>query len=203
MYTPKHFAVEDREELLRFIGREPFGILVSAVKGAPIATHLPFVVLDAEAFVLAVHLARANEHWKDLDGAEVLAIFQGPHAMVSASWYADPQHSVPTWNYSAVHCIGRARVVSAERTRNILQLMVARFESGWTIEDADSEYINRMERGIVGIEIAVTAVTGKYKYSQNRSAEDRERVISALGDTPLAQAMREFADTDTAARLRK
>jgi transcriptional regulator len=81
--------------------------------------------------------------------------------------------------------------------------MVAQFESGWTMEKADAEYVARMERGIVGIEIAVTAVTGKYKYSQNRSVEDRERVIAALGNSALAQAMCEFADTDTAARSQK
>lgn len=196
MYTPKHFAVDDREELLRFIGREPFGILVSTVDGRLTATHLPFVLLDSSAFVLGAHLARANEHWKHLDGAEVLAIFHGPHGMISASWYADPQHSVPTWNYSAVHCSGRARLVSPERTRDILQRMVGQFERGWTIESADAEYIARMERGIAGIEIDVTSVIGKYKYSQNRSADDRERVIRALGDTPLANAMSEIVDTD-------
>jgi transcriptional regulator len=197
VYTPKHFAVEDREELLSFIGREPFGILVSAVGGRPAATHVPFIVLDAERFVLGAHAARANEHWKALDGAEALAIFHGPHGMVSASWYADPLHSVPTWNYSAVHCHGRAHVVSADRTREILTAMVKRFESGWTIEAADAEYIARMERGIVGIEVTVTSVTGKYKLSQNRSAEDRQRVIRALGDSELARAMRRVADTET------
>ncbi len=196
MYTPKHFAVEDRNELLSFIGREPFGILVSATDRGLQATHVPFVVLDVDAFVLGAHLARANGHWEQLDGAKVLAIFQGPHGMVSASWYADPQHSVPTWNYSAVHCNGFARIVSVERTRDILQKMIEHFESGWTIENADPEYIARMERGIVGIEIAVTSVTGKYKFSQNRSPEDRERVIRALGDTALARAMTETVDTE-------
>lgn len=196
MYTPKDFAVEDRQELLRFIGREPFGILVSVVDGIPNATHLPFAVLDADAFILGAHLARANEHWQHLDGAQVLAIFDGPHGMVSASWYADPRHSVPTWNYSTVHCHGRARVVPAERTREILGMMVERFEHGWTMQDADPEYIARMERGIVGVEIAVTSAMGKYKLSQNRSAEDRERVIHALGDAPLAAAMRRLAETE-------
>jgi transcriptional regulator len=202
MYTPKHFAVEDREELLRFIGRHPFGILVSAVRGKPVATHVPFVVLDADAFVLGAHVARANDQWKELDGGEVLAIFQGPHGMVSASWYAQPRQSVPTWNYSAVHCNGQARIVSAERTRQILEAMVQALERGWTIQDADAEYIARMERGIVGIEIGVASVTGTYKYSQNRSAEDRERVIQALGDGALAQAMGAAAETDTRARSR-
>jgi transcriptional regulator len=190
VYTPKDFAVEDRAELLNFIGREPFGILVSIVNGMPAATHLPFVVLDADAFVLGAHLARANEHWRHLDGADVLAIFQGAHGMISASWYVDPQHSVPTWNYSTVHCRGRAGVVSAERTREILGMMVKRFESGWSIEGADPEYVSRMEGGIVCIEIAVASATGKYKLSQNRTAEDRERVIRALGDSEIADAMR-------------
>lgn len=196
MYTPKHFAVEDREELLRFIGCEPFGILVSSVDGRPIATHVPFVVLDAEAFVLGAHLARANEQLQHIEGSGALAIFQGPHGMVSASWYGDPGHSVPTWNYSAVHCSGRARIASAERTREILQKMVQRFESGWTIEAADPDYIARMEHGIAGIEIHVTSAIGAYKHSQNRSAEDRERVIHALGDGALARAMIETAERE-------
>jgi transcriptional regulator len=75
-------------------------------------------------------------------------------------------------------------------------MMVERFEHGWTMQDADPEYIARMERGIVGVEIAVTSAMGKYKLSQNRSAEDRERVIHALGDAPLAAAMRRLAETE-------
>lgn len=192
VYTPKHFAIEDRDELLAFVRREPFGVLVSAAEGRPRATHVPFVVLDAETPVFGAHVARANDQWRCLDGAQVLAIFQGPHGMVSASWYTDPTHSVPTWNYAAVHCAGRARTTSAERTREILEAMVSAFERGWTIGDADPAYIERMERGIVGIEIEVTSMAGVYKYSQNRTAEDRERVIAELGDSEIAREMRSF-----------
>lgn len=199
VYTPRHFAVEDRKELLRFIAREPFGILVSAAEGKPRATHVPFVVLEEQTPVLGAHVALANDHWKTLDGAEVLAIFHGAHGMVSASWYSDPQHSVPTWNYSAVHCTGRAKLVTEGRTREILEEMIRAFESGWAIGEADPAYIERMQHGIVGIEIAVESMHGAYKYSQNRTPEDRERVIAALGDSAIARDMRNITpapDTD-------
>lgn len=193
MYVPKHFAIEDRDELLRFIRSEPFGILVSANGTEPVASHLPFAVRDGDSLVLIAHLARANPHWQILDGAQVLVVFQGPHAMISASWYAQPAKSVPTWNYGAVHCSGRARVVSAERTHRILQEMTDGFERDWTMEIPGAEYIDRMERGVVGVEIDVEAIVGKLKYSQNRTEEDRERVIAHLRNSPAARE-RELAE---------
>lgn len=184
MYVPKHFAIEDRNELVGFIRSEPFGILVSTDGAQPMASHLPFAVRDGDSLVLIAHLARANRHWQSLEGARVLAIFQGPHAMISASWYARPAESVPTWNYGAVHVAGRARVVSPEGTHRILREMTDAFERGWNMEIPDAEYIARMERGIVGIEIEVDAIEGKLKYSQNRTREDRERVIDHLQKSP-------------------
>lgn len=181
MYAPKHFALEDRDELISFVRREPFGILVSNDAGGLIATHVPFVVLDAaDTFVLGLHLARANPHWKTLDGKHVLAILQGAHAMISAAWYAAPQLSVPTWNYSAVHCAGTARIADAQGTRAILERMVSQFEPSWRIENADEPYIARMQQAVAGIRIDVERVDGVRKYSQNRTAEDRLRVITQL-----------------------
>lgn len=193
MYVPKHFAVEDRDELIRFIRSEPFGILVSAHGATPLASHLPFAVRDGDSLVLIAHLARANPHLRVLDGAPVLAIFQGPHAMISASWYAEPAKSVPTWNYGAVHCTGRARVVSPERTHEILQELTGLFERDWSMDVPDAEFITRMERGVAGIEIDVEAIEGKLKYSQNRSAQDRESVIAHLRNSSDARE-RELAE---------
>lgn len=193
MYVPKHFAIEDRDELIQFIRSEPFGILVSANGAEPVASHLPFTVRDGDSLVLVAHLARANPHWQVLDGARVLAVFQGAHAMISASWYAQPSKNVPTWNYGAVHCLGRARVVSPGQTHRILQEITGSFERDWNMEVPDAEYIARMERGVVGIEIDVEAIEGKLKYSQNRTEQDRESVIAHLRNSPFARE-RELAE---------
>jgi transcriptional regulator len=200
MYVPKYFAVEDRRALLSFIRREPFGILVSEVNGKPYATHAPFVILDeGDSATLGMHVARANPHWRALDGQDVLAIFHGAHGMVSASWYADPQHSVPTWNYSTVHCYGRARVVDTAGTRRIIETLVDLLETGWKIEAADAEYIDRMLQAIVGIEIAVTSFEGKFKHSQNRSLEERLHIVNVLSNS--ARAMDRELAADMAATL--
>lgn len=197
MYAPKHFALDDRRELIAFVRREPFGILVSNDAEGLIATHVPFVVIDeADPPVLGLHVARANPHWKALDGRDVLAIFQGAHAMISASWYAAPQLSVPTWNYSAVHCAGTARIVDARSTREILERMVSQFEPSWRIEDADESYVARMQQAIVGIRIDITRIDGVRKLSQNRTPEDRSNVISQLESSTRAM------DRDLAGEMR-
>jgi len=100
--------------------------------------------------------------------------------MISAAWYAAPQLSVPTWNYSAVHCAGTARIADAQGTRAILERMVSQFEPSWRIENADEPYIARMQQAVAGIRIDVERVDGVRKYSQNRTAEDRLRVITQL-----------------------
>ena len=199
MYVPKHFVVTDRAALLSFIRAHPFGILISAAGGKPCATHVPFVILEAARSVrLGLHVAKVNPHWKSLDGADVLAIFHGPHAFVSASWYADPQNSVPTWDYSAVHCAGRAVLADDDVTQSILEMMVREFEGAqrWSMGRADPGYVQRMKSGIVGIEIAVTSIEGSFKFSQNRSHEDRERVLRELDVScpELARNMREYYD---------
>jgi transcriptional regulator len=196
MYVPKHFAVDDACELRAFIKSEPFGILVSDGGGGPVATHVPIVTLAEEPLVLGLHVAKANAQWRSLDGRTVLAIFHGAHAMVSASWYAQPQMSVPTWNYTAVHCTGTAHTLDGTGTREILERMVVQFEPSWRIEAADSGYIERMEQAIVGVRIEVSAISGVRKHSQNRTPEDRRRVVEALAasarcaDREVAQQMR-------------
>ncbi len=198
MYVPRDFAIVDRAALLAFIEREPFGILVSTVEGKPFATHAPFVVLQSgESLKLGLHVAKANPQWRELEAQNVLAIFSGPHAMISAGWYADPAHSVPTWDYAAVHCSGVARVTNAAGTRRIVERVVARFEESWRIESADPEYIRRLERAIAGIEIAVTHIDASFKFSQNRTEEDRRRVAESLAasarpmDREVARNIRE------------
>ena len=197
MYVPKHFSVEDREAVVRFLRSEPFGALVSNERGMPVATHVPFVVLKTEPqLVLGAHIARANPQWQDIDGTDLLAIFQGAHAHISAAWYERPQDTVPTWNYAAVHCSGRARLAGAEQTRAILQQLIDEHEgtAGWRMETAEPEYLERMQQAIVGIEIAVERIDAQFKYSQNRTAEDRARVIEHLAASDSATARQLAAD---------
>jgi transcriptional regulator len=199
MYVPKHFAVTDRAQLFSFIRAHAFGILVSAVDGGPVATHVPFVLLEqGERVRLGLHVAKANPHWQSIDGAQVLAIFHGSHGLVSGSSYAQPEQTVPTWNYSAVHCTGRATIASPEQTHRILETLVHEQEGpgGWSMREANGEYVERMRRAIVGIEIAVTSIEGAFKYSQNRNEDDRRRVLERLdGSSPdLARDMRDYYD---------
>lgn len=210
MYVPRHFAVEDRAQILAFIRRHPFGVLVSCEDGVPAATHLPFVVLDEEPLRLGTHVARANPHWERIAQGPALAIFSGAHAHVSAAWYAQPATTVPTWNYAAVHCYAAAAVTGGEDLRRILEALVREHEGpdGWSFEGADSSAVSRMLAAIAGIELRVDRIEAKFKYSQNRSEDDRSRVIAHLRESTFADAralaadMSAYYDTQDAAMLR-
>jgi len=183
MYVPQHFSVEDRCLLDGVIRDNPFGLLAGAVDGAPFATHLPFL-LDGER--LLGHFARGNPHCKAIDGkTEMLAVFSGPHAYVSPRWY-EPGPAVPTWNYVAVHVYGAPRIVAdVAAVRALLDRLVAEYEAGaWTLDGQDDDFTERMMRGIVAFEMPVARIEGKFKLSQNRSAEDRRSVAEELGKLP-------------------
>ncbi|MCL5677544.1 MAG: FMN-binding negative transcriptional regulator [Firmicutes bacterium] len=173
--------------MFRLIRQNGFGILFSQVKGHPFATHLPFVVNEAggEKGSLSGHLAKANPHWRELDGAEVLVVFQGPHAYISPSWYAEKQ-AVPTWNYVAVHVYGQCRIVQDERElRTLLSEMTRFYEPDSPLADhLDEEFYVKMANAIVGFEIRITAMEGKAKLSQNRSADTIRGVIDGLSKSP-------------------
>ena len=191
VYLPPAFA-EDREEvLLAHIERHEFGLLVS--NGARpgdnpelIASQIPFLVAHRDGNVLLQgHIARPNPQVADLDrGGEVLAIFPGPHAYISPGWYeAGP--AVPTWNYASVHAYGTARAIGdREWLRDLVDRLSTRHEAReaapWRMRDLPQAFLESMLRGIVGIEIAVSRLEGKFKLSQNRPASDRPRIIAAL-----------------------
>jgi transcriptional regulator len=181
MYIPTAFRADDRAALYDLIDRHGFGTLVTVLDGAPFATHLPFL-LDRARGVLLGHVARANPHAAALAGAEALAIFQGPHAYVSPSWYTTGP-AVPTWNYAAVHVYGTASLLDEPRLLDLLHRLVGQYESGrqrpWAM-DLPADYRQKMLRGIVGFEVPLGRVEGKFKLSQNRPAEDRAGVIGAL-----------------------
>jgi transcriptional regulator len=195
MYLPRHFAQEDPAQLQALMVASPLATLVSTGPEGLTADHVP-LEYDAAAATLRGHVARANPLWQQADGQPVLAVFGGPQGYVSPSWYASKaEHHkvVPTWNYAVVHAHGTLHAVQdAPWLHALVSRLTAHHESGraapWAVTDAPEDYIAQMLRAIVGIEIPVARLLGKWKLSQNRSAADREGVARALAQAqdPLA-----------------
>jgi transcriptional regulator len=201
MYIPSAFKVEDRAILYDFIERYGFAALITNVEGVPFASHLP-MLLDRDRELLLGHLARANPHWQSLNGnQEGLVVFSGPHAYISPSWYVTSP-AVPTWNYAAVHVYGAPRLIDDPgRLTDLLDRLVSRYESGadqpWKY-DLPADYRQKMERAVVGIEVPIARIEGKFKFGQNRSAEDRRGMLDRLmergaDERALASIIREYA----------
>ncbi|MBX3604466.1 MAG: FMN-binding negative transcriptional regulator [Piscinibacter sp.] len=200
MYLPRHFE-ETRTEVLHALMRShPFGLLVTQGPAGLLANPLPWLV-DAGPTPLGTlrgHVARANPVWREAPG-EVLVVFQGPQAYVSPGWYpAKAEHGkvVPTWNYAMVQARGRLRAVEDPAwLHGLVSRLTARHEATqpkpWQVTDAPGDYIDRMLAAIVGLEVEITALTGKWKVSQNRGAADRDGVAQGLEALPDddAQAM--------------
>jgi len=200
VYLPAAFTESRPEVLVEHIERYDFGLLVSRSDDGIVASHVPFVVdRDGDNLHLHAHLARPNPQVRQLArGAEVLAIFHGPHAYISPNWYGSGP-SVPTWNYIDVHAYGIVRLVEdGDWLRRLLRRLSERHEARspvpWRMDELPESYVKGMLRGIIGLDIAVTRLEGKYKLSQNRPASDRPRVIAALED-------RGDADSQAVARL--
>ena len=186
LYLPGHFAARDRATTGRLVHEYPFATLVTPVAPEPFITHLPLIhVADREPHgTLFGHFARANPHARIPAGTESIAIFHGPHAYVSPSWYADPSGAVPTWNYAVAHVHGGIELArDAAETRAVLDLMIHRFEAGratpWKL-GLDPERLAAMVGAIVGFRIRVKRFDAKLKLSQNRTPEDRRRVAAGL-----------------------
>lgn len=191
MYQPPHH-VESRPEVIQsFLALYRLAILVTMTPTGLIATHLP-MIFEPDAGPqsrLIGHVSRANPQWRDFDqGVEALAIFLGPHSYVSPGWYASKRaHGkvVPTWNYLTVHLYGR--LSTFEEPARLLMLLndltdreEAARAAAWKVSDAPDDFVAKQLKGIVGLELAVTRIEGKWKASQNRPAEDRAGVIAAL-----------------------
>ena len=198
LYRPTHFREDDPAALLAFVERHAFGTLVSAgAKGLDVS-HIPFLPergADGRLRLLG-HVARANAQWEALPAAaHVVAIFEGPHAYVSPSWYGE-HPSVPTWNYAVVHAHGRVRLMDEAGLRSLLERLSRHYEgdrpNAWRFSALPGDYVAKMLRAIVGFELEVERLEGKFKLSQNRPAEI-PRVIAALqaeGEAGLAELMR-------------
>jgi len=194
MYLPKHFACEDEAALAALMAAHPLAHVVHlGAEGGIDADPVP-LLHDPATRTLRGHVARANPLWRVANGQPVLAIFGGEQAYVSPNWYpskADTHKAVPTWNYLLVHAHGTLQVRDdAAWLREFLPQITARHEAGqpkpWSMGDAPEDFLQQMLRAIVGIEIPLTRVVGKFKASQNRSAADREGVAQGLGHHPMA-----------------
>ena len=195
MYEPPLHRNENLAELHALIRERVFGLLVSNGAEGLIANSVPFV-LDAAASklgVLKVHLARANPQWRDLqEHPDTLVVFQGHDHYITPSWYATKRESgkvVPTWNYTMVQAKGRAKVMDeawlAQQVEELTQTLEQRREQPWAVGDAPADFIAMQRRAIVGVEIEILDIRGKWKMSQNRNAADRAGVVAgleALGD---------------------
>jgi transcriptional regulator len=198
MYEPPAFVERDPARLLAFINARRLGLLVTTGPEGPRANLIPFLAVAGEPNRLLAHLARANDQLADLaTGAPVLVVFQGPDAYVTPSWYPTKQDTgrvVPTWNYAVVQATGRPTLHPdpAWLMAQITALTGAHESTRpapWAVTDAPDDFIAGQMRGIVGVEITVTALTGKWKVSQNRTAADRQGVadgLSAEGTTDMA-----------------
>ena len=206
MYLPPAFK-EDRLEVQHaLIRKHPLGLLVTVGREGPMASPLPFL-LDRAASKLGTlrsHLARANRQWQDSrPDMNALIIFQGPDIYVTPSWYATKQETgkvVPTWNYATVQIHGRLKVID-DRDWLLAQItamteqMEGQRQNPWAVSDAPSDYVQSQINGIVGLEIEITAIEGKWKVSQNRPGADRRGVVAGLAETPAgenAKAMMEL-----------
>ena len=188
MYIPPAFNESDPEKIFAFIRENSFGTLVTTLDGALTGSHIPFLVepQNGPQGALVGHLARANPQSRSLvnKGGAGLAIFTGPHAYISPTWYQNDK-AVPTWNYTSVHATGTFEPVEDEAgLRAILQATVAVYEASqpqpWSMQAASDEFISGLLKHIIGFRLIITKLEGKWKLNQNRAAEEQSRVVSEL-----------------------
>jgi transcriptional regulator len=189
MYIPPFNRIDDRGRIVEFIQAHGFATLFSTGENGIVASHLPVLwdeIAGSDWGTLRSHMARANPQWRDFESnSELLCVFHGPHAYISPSWYV-MQHTVPTWNYAAVHVYGVPVLVDEPALRKIVYDTTAQYESGmpqpWTIPLSEQE-LNKMLKAIVGFSIRITRVEAKFKLGQNRSTEDQASMLRALQES--------------------
>jgi transcriptional regulator len=200
MYNPAHFEETRSEVLHALVASHSLGTLVTLNAGGLDANHIPFELAPADGPLgtLRAHVARANPVWKShAAGLEVLVIFQGPQAYITPSWYRETKPAtgkvVPTWNYCVVHAHGPMRIIEDRAWLRVqINRLVQRHEGGraqpWHVTDAPEDFIEQQLAAIVGLEIAIQRIAGKWKVSQNRPPADREGVADGLRQEPHAGA---------------
>jgi transcriptional regulator len=202
MYCPSLFR-EDRLQIQQaFIRSHPLGLLISNGPAGLVANLVPFVLKtgDSERGVLQAHMARANPQWRELADQAVLVVFRGPDVYVSPSLYATKKETgkvVPTWNYAMVQARGKVKVQDQNLwlTDQLNTLTTAREATRarpWSVADAPADYIEAQKRAIVGIEIEIAVLEGKWKVSQNQPESNRRSVVAGFSADPQTHAIAEF-----------
>lgn len=200
LYNPPAFKVDSEAEIFADIERSGLAMLITNGPAGPLVSHVPLFLdrTKGDKGTLVGHLARANSHWQAADvGQEALAVFPGPDAYITPSWYPSKQEHgrvVPTWNYTVVHARRRLSFFEdVERLRAIVDILTDRFEQNrpepWAVGDAPDRFVDMQLRAIVGLELEITSLEGKRKLSQNREAADRTGVIDGLAKEPGGDAM--------------
>jgi transcriptional regulator len=194
MYQPPAFR-EDRIEVQHALIRaHPLGLLITAGPAGLLANPFPFLVdpEGSEKGTLRLHIARANPQWRELEAIdECLVVFQGPQDYVTPSWYATKRETgkvVPTWNYATVHAWGHPRVMNDDawlrrQIEDLTRSRESRRTAPWQVDDAPADFVAAQMRGIVGVEIVISRIEGKWKMSQNRPAADRSGVVAGFRET--------------------
>jgi transcriptional regulator len=185
MYIPKYYKVDSLEEVKEFINTNGFAMLISQADGRLWATHIP-LILDKDPDgkdILTGHLSKANKQWKNFNARdEVLAVFVGPNAYISSSWY--DHENVPTWNYIAVHVYGRISIVEGDLLREQLGKMVDKYEAGLknpiSLSAMSKDYLEQEIKGLIGFEIEITEIQAAAKLSQNRDEKNYDRILAGL-----------------------
>jgi transcriptional regulator len=205
MYQPPHFREDDLAVQHALIRAHPLGLLITAGPGGLTANALPFhlVAEGSPKGVLQVHMARANGQWKEIAaGAPVLVVFQGENAYITPSWYATKRETgkvVPTWNYAVVQVRGTAKVIDdAGWLRTQIEALTGDHEgprpAPWSVCDAPDAFVTAQLKGIIGVEIEITDIEGKWKVSQNRPKADIAEVVEGLGAAAEVHANPEMAE---------
>lgn len=188
MYTPSMFRFDNEKDKIAFMKRYSFATIITDKNGIPLATQLPFTIRDSpDRLVLTSHFALANEQAKYIEENISLIIFSEPHAYISPTHY-DKFESVPTWDYIAVHAYGRAKVIHEENSKLcLLEEMIGFYEKDYQKkwENLPENFKQRMMKGIVAFELEVTELQGQQKLSQNKTAQEKARIIKTLENSRI------------------
>ena len=177
MFIPRAFEIKDKNEIISFIQQNAFGQLISSNQGRLLSSHLPFLLSDDQTKLIG-HLTKVNPQVEDIQNQQVLITLQGAHDYISPSWYEGA--GVPTWNYQAVHINGECKTFDdRDQLKHLVDTLTAKYEAQFD-EPWMPEYKAAMLGAIVGFEVSIDDIQAQYKLSQNKSDNDRERVIKAL-----------------------
>jgi transcriptional regulator len=202
MYVPDHFAPDDAA-VAELLTNQGAADLITVTPDGMVGTYMPFTYRPENGAngTLVGHMSRANSHWKLPVHGEALVIVHGPDAYVTPTWYAAKEEThqvVPTWNYMTAHIYGRLVIRDdtawvEEQIRELTDRHEAHFEKQWTVDEALEQFIARQLRAVVGVELEITRIEGKFKLSQNRPKTDLPGIIEGLagrGDVAVAEAVR-------------